>query len=118
MSATPSVALASPRNDRPEIFKKFSKFPIKIRRKIWRSTFPRPRFIDTSDRCNSNDYQVFSSHSNPIALSVCRESRDEARKHYKLRLMGLHAFYIDMQVDWFTTKDPWKHQARMMLGTD
>ncbi|CAD6444664.1 d9b46385-14bd-4218-9c58-0633c10b0c95-CDS [Sclerotinia trifoliorum] len=61
-------------------FYPFPRLPLEVRRKIWRSSLPGPRLIDISLRG-----EIFMSNATiPIGLQICKESRDETLRFYKL----------------------------------
>ncbi|KAK0101353.1 hypothetical protein ONS95_006528 [Cadophora gregata] len=75
--AGPLVSLGS-----HETFPQFNSFPIELRRMIWQATFV-PRIVEilASEYCTAG---FFSQATLPVAFCVSKESREEAKKHYKL----------------------------------
>lgn len=71
-------------------FHLFSKLPLEIRRMIWVHSLPGPRIVDLRfsnlgpRRGFPNKWQLISPTEIPIALHVCKESREEAKRYYKL----------------------------------
>ena len=65
-----------------ETLKGFPKLPIELRIKIWGYTLPDPRIIDA----NALDDLIRINYPPPVALHVCKESRQENLKNYSLLL--------------------------------
>jgi hypothetical protein len=59
----------------------FHIFPPEIQLKIWRSTFP-PRVVSLRFDAEAKAYT--SNATPPVALSVCKQSRDETKRFYQL----------------------------------
>ena len=69
-------------------FTKFSKLPIELRLKIWKMSFPGPRFLEVAwerTKAKSSDEMIFrhGSEKAPAALFTCQESRREALETYE-----------------------------------
>lgn len=60
----------------------FSKFPAEIQIKIWKYTFPGKRIVRV--KYNAEEEAYMSSANPPVALFVCKQSRDEAKKFWQL----------------------------------
>ncbi|KAF7861459.1 hypothetical protein EAF04_008024 [Stromatinia cepivora] len=61
-------------------FHPFPRLPLELRRKIWRSSLPGPRLIRISLRGEN----FMSNAALSIGLQICKESRDETLRFYKL----------------------------------
>ncbi len=74
----------------------FSEFPVEIRLLIWEFSLPGPRVLGVHRREVDNfHFREIENHYNPTALSVCRESREVALKHYRL-CFGTTNVYADL----------------------
>jgi hypothetical protein len=60
----------------------FPMFPPEIQLKIWRYTFPGPRVV--SIRYDNDDRAYSSSATPPVALFICKQSREEAKRFWQL----------------------------------
>ena len=68
-------------------FTLFPNLPAEIRLRIWRHTFPGPRIIVTLRKTDIYIFAPDISHLPPVlAMSVCYESREEAKKRYNCHL--------------------------------
>lgn len=73
-------------------FSIFPNLPLEIRLKIWRITFPPPRYYILSVHCyptaeisrNLSKLSSYEKQSVPVSLSINRESRAETLKHYSV----------------------------------
>ncbi|WQF84249.1 Putative 2EXR domain-containing protein [Colletotrichum destructivum] len=92
-------------NDAAEFYS-FSKLPVELRLNVWRLSLPATRVV--SIRCVTMPLSEASDSSwgtsparIPANLHVCRESRQEASKYYKLRfeVAGPPKVYFDPEVD-------------------
>ncbi|KAH7317269.1 hypothetical protein BKA65DRAFT_111845 [Rhexocercosporidium sp. MPI-PUGE-AT-0058] len=94
-------------NVTPFTFDWFPKFPLDIQILIWEASLPGPRVLSASDM--RNDYLnpdratmvCFREHDNqpnPVALSVCLESRRVALTRYRL-CFGTPNIYADLNSD-------------------
>ncbi|KAF7954545.1 hypothetical protein EAE96_005665 [Botrytis aclada] len=63
-----------------DTFQPFPRFPPELRLRIWRLSFPGPRLI----RISLIEGHFMSNATTPIGLRVCKESRDETLRFYKL----------------------------------
>ena len=80
-------------------FTQFKRFPFDIREYIWQLSLPGPRVLtlDSSQPLNSHklSFSRLYTTPNPVALSVCIESRIIAQKRYKLAF-GTSNIYADL----------------------
>jgi hypothetical protein len=71
-----------------ESFTLFPHLPLELRLKIWRSTLPGPRNVGVKIRFKDGRFGGWVARDctprPPMALQVCHESREEARKYYVL----------------------------------
>jgi hypothetical protein len=83
-------------------FQRFPHLPPEVRLIIWECSLPGPRVLSVSDcRKGSSAMLHFREHdneSNPVALSVCRESRHVALQKYRL-CFGTPNIYADLDSD-------------------
>ncbi|TGO52856.1 hypothetical protein BCON_0133g00010 [Botryotinia convoluta] len=63
-----------------DTFHPFPRFPLELRLKIWRLSFPGPRLI----RISLIEGHFMSNATTPNGLRVCKESRDDTLRFYKL----------------------------------
>ncbi|TGO24427.1 hypothetical protein BPAE_0103g00280 [Botrytis paeoniae] len=61
-------------------FHPFPRFPLELRLKLWRLSFPGPRLV----RISLIEGHFMSNAIIPTGLRVCKESRDETLRFYKL----------------------------------
>lgn len=83
-------------------FQRFPHLPPEVRLIVWECSLPGPRVLSVSDcRKGSSAMLHFREHdneSNPVALSVCRESRHVALQKYRL-CFGTPNIYADLNSD-------------------
>jgi len=63
-------------------FPRFLELPSEIRLNIWKYCLPGPRAVELE--YGERAELLYSKYPPPITLSICRESRTEALKHYEL----------------------------------
>lgn len=99
-TTVPEIVKRTPKVAKPGPLKEFTCFPrlpVEIRLIIWRKLCQVPRvvrieFNNASGRCRARHRQP------PTGLRVCRESREEARRSYRLAF-GTAQVFIDFDVD-------------------
>lgn len=57
----------------------FKRLPLNLQRKIWRLTFPEPRFLEV--RWTGSNFKVCVAKV-PVAMHICQDARREARSEY------------------------------------
>jgi hypothetical protein len=68
--------------DQEAVMHLFPNFPLEIQLKIWRHTIPGTRVV--SIRYDADDGAYTSSANPPVALFVCKQSREEAKRFWQL----------------------------------
>lgn len=94
-------------------FAPFPKLPPEIRLIIWAFSLPGPRILAASCGNRRNGLLNFFSKnnpSNPVLLSVSREARDVALRHYRLAF-GTSNIYADLSLDILYFGAGWCHQV-------
>jgi hypothetical protein len=96
----------------------FPKFPTEIQLKIWGYTFPNARVINI--RYDSKDDAYTSSATPPVALFVCKQSRDEAKRFWKLtfgKTVNEGRIWINFDIDpvLFTLTSDGRHVMHRQL---
>ncbi|KAF4621873.1 hypothetical protein G7Y89_g14470 [Cudoniella acicularis] len=83
-------------------FHRFPQLPIELRLMIWKFSFPRSRLIEVYYEEDTNS--CTTTCPAPTALKICKESRQEALRHYKLMFRTSimpPRIYFDPSVDEF-----------------
>ncbi|KAK0124473.1 hypothetical protein ONS95_009425 [Cadophora gregata] len=101
-------------SDEPE-FTLFPSLPIELRLRIWRYAQPEPHVVDIIFNEKSPDKSM-STAAPPVLLFVCRESRAETLKIYKLLSRSMKSsatdlyrrIYINPLVDTLHFADDWR----------
>jgi len=108
---TTSTTAAANDDAGEEIFTLFPKFPIELRLKIWKLSFPGPRRVQIRFKKGDLGYCAELAHNRqisalisrshiPAVLHVSNEARLEARKHYQLCFgIGEHPAAVDFNFD-------------------
>jgi hypothetical protein len=82
-------------------FTRFPDLPTELRHLIWEHTLPGARILNASTEYTDAGGTNFlfcktDNHPNPIALSICRESRNVALRRYRL-CFNTHNVYADLE---------------------
>ncbi|PVH87548.1 hypothetical protein DL98DRAFT_581558 [Cadophora sp. DSE1049] len=95
-------------------FHPFERLPAEIQRTIWSLSLPGPRLLSVGRMATTAIYFPKEHHTpNPAALSVCRTSRDEALKRYRIAF-GTEHVYADFARD-ILYFGPWNRESDFSL---
>ena len=92
------------------VFTRFSNLPAELRLLIWRATFPAQKRV-TIKVCECGDAYILRTLI-PGALSVCRESRDEALRRYEWAWCP--GLYVDYKTEIFFFHKSAMHHQRLV----
>ncbi|KUJ06462.1 uncharacterized protein LY89DRAFT_409294 [Mollisia scopiformis] len=109
---------AERRRTAPEIvpFERFKSLPKELRMIVWELALPGPRILSVSDHCEPGRlrFRKHDSPPNPVALSVCRESRHVALLRYRL-CFGTTNIYADLARDVLYFGSRWRDFRTFVL---